>query len=130
MSLIQVEANFVSEDTLKESCGYLIPLDERKKAIEEKLQQCGGINGAYIRPVIFKNTDHILPEDQIDFIVRGFDPEALTFSIELMKDRPFPEGCTVAMAYECKMAGDCMATVVGIYFSYLNNDELKPYGHF
>ncbi len=130
MNLIQVKGTFVAAEILLKAMGSLINTEQRVNAIQAKLKQDGLINGAYIRPIHFIGEDLKIPEDQVRFLVRGFDPETQLFSIELTTDEPFPEGCEVAMAYECIRTGEGTADIVGIYFAYLNNPSQMPYGHF
>lgn len=130
MSLIQVKGTFISMDEFWKSSGRFVSVDTRERAIIAKLKKDGFISGAYIRPVYFEDKELIIPEGQVEFLVRGFDPDTQIFSIELTTDNPFPEGCEVAMCYECIQSGEYGAKVVGIYFAYLNNVNQMPYGHF
>lgn len=130
MNLIQVKGTFLSMDDFWKSSGRFVSIDARERAVIAKLEKDGFISGAYIRPVRFADKGLIIPEDQVRFLVRGFDPDTQVFSIELTTDEPFPEGCEVAMAYECTYSGKYGAKVDGIYFAYLNNVTQMPYGHF
>lgn len=128
--IMQVNGTFMPEDNLLEITGSLVSIEQRTKAIKDKLEKNGFIKGAYIRPIKFENNELIITEEQVDFLVRDFDHETKLFSIELTTDKPFPEGCEVAIAYECIKTGNYTADVIGIYFAYLNNAEQMPYGHF
>lgn len=128
--IMQVNGTFIPEDELLEITGRLVSMEQRTKAIKDKLEKNGFIQGAYIRPIKFENNELIITEEQVDFLVRDFNPETKIFSIELTTDKPFPEGCEVAMAYKCIKTGNHTADVIGIFFAYLNNVEYMPYGHF
>lgn len=129
MSLIQVKGSFVPEEKYLEVMGRIFTLEQRKNAIKNKLEKDGFINGSYIRP-FFENNDMTIHDNQLDYVVKSFDPETQIFSIELTSNKPLPEGCEVAMAYECKPVGGLEVEVIDIYFSYLNCANQVAYGYF